>query len=390
MSRPMAAVRSALQLAVRVGLSELLRRLSIVMVEDAILHPLLPLLVWLTLVSGEKRKDVSTGRGSDGTEPRSDGSGVTGGKDGAVENRSMCHPPTLQLLNAVLHIVFDVAAVAVKDSCRAESERADEHPAQSPPLQPLSLSLADADYGDVSGPQLLYVRCLLLRSHLGGMEGDMAMMKRYAALWARRFAAENRQTAASQRDPMRPAPRRWLPFLHQLFNNSRAKHSPATTVSNANSSQQLSALTVASLQDDDILLSAIDQHCSPLIDQLRADNSRVKDSIAQHVNSVRQQQHRQRQAGQADWSEAGAEDGRVDVVRLLNAAIWRHRSSQTNKRPLLQPSKRADSDSTAAEAVAATAGEQQDGDTSYQLFQLIKAEADQISRRIVAQRLRRH
>ena len=379
MSRPMAAVRSALQLAVRAGLNELLRRLSVIMLEDAVLHPLTPLLMWLTLVCGEKRKD---GAGSSNISERRDDRGRVLGKDGAAENRSMCHPPTLQLLNAVLLLVFDIAAVAVKDSSRTDKERGDAQAGQSPLSPALSLSLADADYSDVSAAQLLFVRCLLLRSHLGGMEGDMAMMRRYAALWTRRFAAENRQTAAAHSDSAKPAPRRWLPFLQQLFDNSRAKHA---TLSTATSNQPLSVLFVASLQDDDILLSAIDQHCSPLIDQLRAEHSRVRDRIAQHVShiqhSMQQQPPPQQSEADADMEsseDTAASEGRVDVVRLLNAAIWRHRSSLTNKRSLLQSSKQSPT------------AEQQAADASYELFLIIKAEADQISRRIVAQKLRRY
>ena len=384
MSRPMAAVRSALQLAVRAGLNELLRRLSVIMVEDAILHPLMPLLVWLTLVCGEKRRDGGTSISGNGANERRDGRQRVLGKDGTAENRSMCHPPTLQLLNAVLHIVFDIAAVAVKDSTPTVPKSGNEQSAHIPTPH-LSLSSADVDCADVSAGQLVYVRCLLLRSHLGGMEGDMAMLRRFAALWARRFAAENKQCAAAQREVNQPAPRRWLPFLSQLFDNSRLKH--GTHTHSGNSSQQLSALSVASVQDDDILLSAIDQHCSPLIDQLRADNSRVKDSIARHVVNIQQKRQQaktmQQPASLPTAADAGveADDGRVDVVRLLNTAIWRHRSSVTNKRPLLQSSKQS--------GAVAAAGEQQDSDASYQLFQLIKAEADQISRRIVAQRLAR-
>ena len=402
MSRPMAAVRSALQLAVRAGLSELLRRLSVIMVEDAILHPHTPLLLWLTLVCAEKRKEPHGGSLSNVTERREDKARAVG-KDGAAENRAMCHPPTLQLLNAVLLLVFDIAAVAVKDSYQQQQQQqqqgaaqADQAQPRSPPSPPLSLSLADADYADVSGSQLLYVRCLLLRAHLGGMDGDMTLLRRFAALWLRRFAAENKQTAAAAGDSTKAAPRRWLPFLQQLFQHSadRHTHNPHTRAGAGDGGgaagrqkggqQALSALSVGCVQDEDILLSAIDQHCSPLIDQLRADGSRVKEHIAQHVHRIAQ--HRADGAAEAACADeeaaAAVSESRVDVVRLLNAAIWRHRSSLTNKRPLVQPSKHA-------AAAAAIASEQPDSDASYQLFQIIKAEADQISRRIVAQKLRR-
>ena len=51
MSRPEAAVRVAMQLIISTDFLEFLRRFIIVIVEDAIMHPLFPLFVWILAAS---------------------------------------------------------------------------------------------------------------------------------------------------------------------------------------------------------------------------------------------------------------------------------------------------------------------------------------------------
>lgn len=50
--RPLPAVRVAMELADK-SLDDLLRRLPIIMLEDSMLHPDLPLLVWLMVASSK-------------------------------------------------------------------------------------------------------------------------------------------------------------------------------------------------------------------------------------------------------------------------------------------------------------------------------------------------
>lgn len=79
MCRPDAAVRCALQLCVDGTFLDFLRRLAVIILEDAILHPLFPFIVWLTVA---------------------------------------CHKgfiPTVRMVNTCLECVYEVAAVRVKD-----------------------------------------------------------------------------------------------------------------------------------------------------------------------------------------------------------------------------------------------------------------------------------
>ena len=340
MSRPLAAVRCALALIARAGFVDFLRRLAVIVVEDAILHPLLPFVVWLTAVSAKRRESVAQ------PQPPRDASTRPLGKDGAHENLAMARPPTTLQVEAALRVVFDVAAVALKDAVGRRRS------SQAPP----SLSADDERW---TAAQRACVKALLLRAHAGGMEGDVELLRSAALLWTRRFAAESRQIPPTDPSSARPSSRAWLPFLSSLFDASRARQSAQFA------SVSLPQLT--GVQDDDVLLSAIDQHCSPLIDLLRAPHSPVRDAIMERV-----------------LEQESARQQRVDVVRLLAAVIWRYRSRTTNKRPLLPGAAHRGSDGDDRDG-----GEDDDGEAARdrRLYDRIKVEADAISRRIVAKRL---
>jgi hypothetical protein len=379
MSRPLPAVRCALQLMVRGGFVECLRRLVIIAIEDAVLHPLLPLLVWLTAVCG-KRKPAAKGEGG-GQRGLGDAAKEWSGARGSEENRLMAHPPTVLQATAVLRVVFDLAAVAFKDEV-----------GRRPGSEVPSLSSEAEDWSDVHRTQ---VKALLIRAHGGGTEGDMDMMRAAAALWNQRFSAERRQlsplsSSSSSSSPFSPI-RRWLPFLCHLFDHSRApRFSQFSSVS---------CLDLWAVQDDDVLLSAIDQHCSPLIDRLRADNSPVREAILARVREKEGQarkstgkEEEEGEEGEEEKEGAGVRVGsgiarvqapprssHVDVVRLLSSLIWRYRSSTTNKRPL-----RAQKGRAGEEEEEDGGGEEEKSDR--RLFDRIKGEVDHLSRRIVASR----
>ena len=393
MSRPWPAVRCAVQLMLRAGFVELLRRLVVIVVEDAILHPLVPLLVWLCSVCAKKKEGgqaaaaaaVGHGRAAPATAAQrgAEGQRPLAGKDGVGENRMMAFPPTLEQVNAVLRLVFDVAAVTVRDQpprTAAGASTASSHP-------PPSLSPCSAD-AELSDEQRAQVKALLVRAHAGGMAGDVDLLRRSAAVWSRRFRAEKQQ-------PLSTSTRSWLPFLCQLFAHSSGKHAAAaaqpasssSTSASAASLSSLSLLSVVGVVDDDVLLSAIDQHCSPLIDLLKADNSPVRDAIMERVREKQQRQQSLELPHAANSSSPSSSSSscHVDVVRMLGGLLWRYRSSVTNKRPLLQTptSHRAD----AQEGENGEAEEDEEAVKDRLLFERIRVCVDQISRRLVAKRM---
>jgi hypothetical protein len=173
--RPGPAVRVALALLKHPdrGADELLRRLPVICLEDALLHPALPLVAWLGMA-----------------RPKGYALGGTAA-------------------NALLKIVHQLAAVRVRDWLpplasaavgvgRAaaaeggeeggEDETAAAAAAGAAQPQPLSLATVDARLR-LPPAEAALVKALLARAAYGGMGGDVAMLRGYAALWARRFAS---------------------------------------------------------------------------------------------------------------------------------------------------------------------------------------------------------
>jgi hypothetical protein len=151
--------------------------LPIIALEDALLHPALPLVAWLGMA-----------------QPK--GYGVAG-----------------TAANALLKIVHQLAAVRVKDwlpplasaaggvgvaaagGGDGAQEDEEEGPsvaaaavAAAPPSSPLSLATADAQLR-LPAAEAALIKSLLARAAYGGMGGDVAMLRGYASLWARRFSA---------------------------------------------------------------------------------------------------------------------------------------------------------------------------------------------------------
>ncbi|KAH3763452.1 hypothetical protein Pelo_4690 [Pelomyxa schiedti] len=135
--RPDAAVRAALAL-MKLDFVHFIRRLSIIVVEDAIAHPLLPFVVWLTLAVSAQ---------------------------GACFNLTKCHVETC------LWIVSELATINIKDPFPGYHQA----PLTTSELQRLPCH------------QQSFVKSLFVRAAFGGMKGDVKMLKLFGNLWTRRF-----------------------------------------------------------------------------------------------------------------------------------------------------------------------------------------------------------
>ena len=109
------------------------------MLEDGILHPQLPLLVWLMMTSAHG------------------------------------YYPPLSILSRLLQIVYDVAAGNIQDPLP-------QSPLSSPGLEEIKTSLQGRS------KEYCLIRSLLTRAVYGGMGGDIVMMEAYAAVWHSRFS----------------------------------------------------------------------------------------------------------------------------------------------------------------------------------------------------------
>ena len=271
------------------SLIDFLRRLFIIVLEDSILHPGLALLSWLTQACGKRTGFV----------------------------------PSLQHVDCMLQMVHDIAAVSVKDGLlpteggsanmqppapasaeetnHEEEEQKSQHyistaggaaaaaavhsfPAggvrsSSSSFCPDSLPAPSllSPLEDLSSEQRCLVKCILARACMGGSPWDMAMLRSYAHLWNKRFQAENwarKQSAAaninSTNSPSTAAllspssdsgsGSSWLSFLGSLYSPALCAVPPSLCLA-----PPISLASVGYIQDDDLVLSAVDHHCSPIV-----------------------------------------------------------------------------------------------------------------------------
>jgi len=257
----------------------------VIIFEDAILHPHLPFLVWMTLALGKKTGFV----------------------------------PTQLHVDRLLQMVHEVAGVGVKDALlpgeggsEDEPSRADEADegnqtemdgdADSPSAA-AAVGAAGATVGagtspstlppptladplpDLTPPQRMLVKSILARACMGGSAWDVRLLRNYARLWSRRFRAENQHqrarvggefegagtvgAGAAQRGApqspaslalMSPASGSWLSFLGALYSPGMCPVPPKLRVTGP-----VSVLALGYFADDDLVLSAIDFHCSDIV-----------------------------------------------------------------------------------------------------------------------------
>ncbi|CEO95880.1 hypothetical protein PBRA_004593 [Plasmodiophora brassicae] len=220
LSRPDSAVRSALLAIKKINIVEFLRRLLIIIVEDAAMHAAFP---WLTCMT------IACSKG---------------------------YKPTTSAVSLMLSIVYELAAVAFKEDV------ADD-------IAPVTL------HDNVSTMS----RALLLRAFLGGMPGDVELVRRAAAMWASRPMPLDARFAFGPGDAM--------------ANDS--VYEPVMVDVDA----------VAYPDDADLVLSAVDYHCSDMGKYLMG---------LGHIRAL---------LPPRDDNSA---------LLLLQNVIWRCRSSLTNKK----------------------------------------------------------
>jgi hypothetical protein len=161
---------------------ECVRRLVIISLEDAILHPDVALLTWLM---------CATSKG---------------------------YEPTDALRATVARIAGDMAAISIKDSISygVASNFGD------------LLALNDVEL-TLPAAEATIVQALMIRAHFGGMPGDVAMLHNFSHVWFNRF----KQTAKNTTVPLEYDKLRnpeiiddkspWLSYLELAFDAARDK-----------------------------------------------------------------------------------------------------------------------------------------------------------------------
>ena len=192
--------------------AECLRRLAVIAVEDATVHPATPLLVWFMAAQSK------------------------GYLLGAAAR------------DAVARVAAELAACDVKDAL------GDPDPSPEPSASPGSqkkksdadplrnLGAARAGLSDEHGA---LVCALLMRARFGGMRSDVEMLRAAAGRWRRRLLAE---------------PWDWTEGLHVTFARAAEKAERARAAEGDEKT--------ASLTRRDVPLAAVDFHVSPVLERL--------------------------------------------------------------------------------------------------------------------------
>jgi hypothetical protein len=256
--KPLPSVRVAMELADK-SLGDLLRRLPVIVVEDSTLHSDLPLLVWL-MIAASKDYDIP-----------------------------------LKLMKRILEIIFEVASCRWKDDIAPKNASArtvaaalemTEATPQDGRLPPFSISClhkagtirADNRLSSVD----LLVWSLLMRSHYGGMAGDIRMLRGYAETWHTRFHVEShlpedmvkRLTLASDNAPnlVELSVTEWSQ-VPTYIHKSAAAQSPCkidsmfvSSASQFRHPQHHSAYGLPCLFAADLTCEGVDFHCSSVLE----------------------------------------------------------------------------------------------------------------------------
>jgi hypothetical protein len=202
----------------------------VVVVEDAFLHPALPLLAWMIM--------AASGKG-----------------DGPKYSLGPVHAA------AYLGIVRDAARTRVQEEFPA---------ARDPP--PTATPSALAHLGPA---RALLVRALIVRSLYGGLAGDVLLLRNAAIVWNARFTHDILSSAEKERGAEAssagvvlegpPRGRSWLSFVEDIAAGGDGSGDGTGGEPRLNGPflSQLAALP--RLRIEDIPLSAVDHHCSDIV-----------------------------------------------------------------------------------------------------------------------------
>jgi len=227
--RPLPAVRVAMELADK-SWSDLIRRVPIIILEDAIIHNDFPLLVWLMVADSKE------------------------------------FTPCVSLVVRVMQIIFEVASCPWKDIVTSTSCK--QQTLGNLQLTSDNISLSP----DKKNNELLLLRSMLLRKQYGGMAGDMEMLNDYVDTWRRRFT----ENSVDKDITNRLFPRRakinetiqWIDIPSLLYDPIRLQNSsklvPPMLIMTGD--KRVTALKVS-----DITLAGIDFHCCNVLESVLSD-----------------------------------------------------------------------------------------------------------------------
>ncbi|GAQ80538.1 hypothetical protein KFL_000560270 [Klebsormidium nitens] len=264
------AVRASLHL-MKDSWSEFLRRATIIALEDAILHPDLPFLVWLTAA-------------------------VAKGYQPSKLHAAVC-----------LRIVHEMAAV----KCRDPLSDADEADTHCPTMSDISQH--------VSAQEATVLKALLLRASCGGMAGDVRMLRCYVRVWLKRFSGASPPPPplanfcsgpADVTSPSSDVSLDWGNWLRRLYAQTPRPPQVLDTCTSGALPAVVDVAAMSRIMLSDVPPSAADFHCSNVIEDV------LKDTPA------------------GRQVEATCREEAVDAKAVFRSAMWHFRSSKNLKKTL--------------------------------------------------------
>ena len=263
-----------------------LRRLPIVCIEDTVLHPSLPLIVWFM----------------------------------AAHSKGWFIPPEAR--GVAVRFIAEVAACPYKDRDLVAAIEADEEDharrdTASGAADPLcNLAVATRD---LSNESACHVLALLVRAKFGGLRGDVGMLRGAAKAWRRRFL---------DAEAVRDAGIDWHARLREVYTAAAAKAAEATGgvtgLPPRGTAPPLAAaapVDVDVVAERDVPTSAIDFHVSNIVEELMQQD-KVRAALLRAV---------ERAPTLGD-----------DLGETLRSCIWTHCSSVTDKQTFEPEGKETD------------------------------------------------
>jgi hypothetical protein len=251
--RPLPAVRVAMELGDK-ALGALLRRLSIIMFEDSVLHPDFPFLMWVMV----------------------------------AQTKGFELPPSL--VQKVLQIVFEMASCPLQDFLddfkEEEEEREDEgtrkYSGQEKILGSSTPSLGSFHQFEIDvrpGLGDTFIWATLLRNAYGGMSCDTKMLRLYASGWKHRFAKGFVQEELALRLPLPPSLHSATPPGVCLWKDVPTRIHASARIPSESRVLDLCTNGLDKLLATDLACEGVDFHCSPIVDILLKDQGLVQSCL---------------------------------------------------------------------------------------------------------------
>mmetsp|Transcript_1748 Transcript_1748/g.4656 ORF Transcript_1748/g.4656 Transcript_1748/m.4656 type:complete len:478 (-) Transcript_1748:86-1519(-) len=309
--RPLPAVRVAMELADR-SWSDLIRRLPIIILEDGVLHPEFPMIVWLMV----------------------------------AESKGFI--PSVVLLKKVMHVVFETAACPWSDplppivgasnddsmleisDCLCDNTSVDErHIIGVIDSRPFSV-------GDTKGIEVdacaVQIESIRVRQAYGGMKCDMAMLKSYRRLWQARFSYLSHTTVTrlsgrneicfeSDKLVKKADHLQWRDIPSLCYSSSK-EQSRRLIPGIFGCGGQLDQISIS-----DVPPAAIDFHCSNILDALLS-NPELYRTISKRVETM--------QISSIEVARQGASSRRDCLASIIKDLMWSFSSGINHKRRLLR------------------------------------------------------